>query len=210
MTITVFGATGLTGSYIVKMALWQNHTVRAFGRNVHLLVDEGERHENLHLYKGGVFDQKEVLKAIQKTDVVISAIGGAADEVDRTRSLGIKTIIGAMQEAGVKRIIGVGGQGILNSEEGKYIFEGDDFPKQYLAVSHEHLKAYEYLQESGLDWTFVCPPQILDMPVTATYQLNKDYPATGSGKINAGDLADFMLKEMTRNEYLGCRVGISN
>jgi uncharacterized protein len=210
MTITVFGATGLTGSYIVKMALWQGHTVRAFGRNVHELVDEKERHETLHLYKGGVFDQQDVRKAIDKTDVVISAIGGAAGEGDRTRSLGMKTIIGAMQQTGVRRIIGIGGLGILNAADGTYIFEGEDFPKQFLAVSREHLQAYQYLQESGLDWTFVCPPQILDVPVTTLYQVNKDHPASGNMKINAGDLADFMLKEMTANEYVGNRVGISN
>jgi uncharacterized protein len=210
MTITVFGATGLVGNYIVKMALWQNHTVRAFGRNIHELVAEGERHENLHLYKGGVFDQPDVRKAIDKSDVVLSAIGGAAGEGDKTRSLGMKTIINAMQETGVRRIIGIGGLGILNAVDGTYLFEGEDFPKQFLAVSREHLLAYQHLQESGLDWTFVCPPQIIDAPVTALYQLNKDHPAPGSMKINAGDLADFMLKEMTANGYVGNRVGISN
>jgi uncharacterized protein len=210
MTITIFGATGLTGSYIVKMALWQQRTVRAYGRNVHELIADQERHENLHLFKGGVFDQKEVRNAMEKTDVVISAIGGAADEGDRTRSLGIKTIIAGMKDTGVKRIIGVGGMGILNSEEGKYIFEGEDFPKQYLAVSREHFQAFQYLEASGLDWTFVCPPQIVDAPVTTSYQTNKNFPATGINKINAGDLADFMLKEIIRNEFLQCRVGISN
>jgi putative NADH-flavin reductase len=157
-----------------------------------------------------VFDQKEVRKAIERADVVMSAIGGASDEGDRTRSLGIKTMIAGMKDTGVKRIIGIGGMGILNSDDGKYIFEGDDFPKQYLAVSREHFQAFQYLEDSGLDWTFVCPPQILDAPVTTAYHTNKNFPAAGINKINAGDLADFMLKEMTGNEYLRCRVGISN
>lgn len=212
MTITVFGATGLTGKYILKLALWQEHTVRAFGRNVHELVEDSERHGNLQLYKGGVFDAKDVLKAIKGADAVISAIGGQGDETDRTRSLGMKTIIGAMKEAGVRRIIGIGGQGILNSEQegAQYIFEEEDFPKQYLAVSHEHFKAYEYLQDSELDWTFVCPPQIVDAPVTANYSVKKDYPASSAPRINAGDLAEFILKEINKNEFVGARVGISN
>lgn len=210
MTITVFGATGLTGRYIIKMALWQNHIVKAFGRNVHEMIGDEERHEKLQLYKGGVFDQKDVRNAIEGSDVVLSAIGGAADEGNRTRSLGMKTIIEGMEKTGVKRIIGIGGQGILDDEHGKYLFEDDDFPKQFVAVSQEHLKAYEYLKASGLDWTFLCPPNIMDAPVTAEYQLSRNIVPPGTGRINAGDIADFMLKEMTANEYLKTRVGISN
>ncbi|MBL7729489.1 MAG: NAD(P)H-binding protein [Dinghuibacter sp.] len=210
MIITIFGATGLTGSYLVKMALWKEHTVRAYGRNVHELVHDQERHEQLHLFKGGMFDQKEVRKAIEGADVVLSASGGTTDEGDRTRSLGMKTIIAAMQETGVQRIIGVGGAGILSNEDGSYIFEGEDVPKQYLSVSKEHFQAFQYLERSGLQWTFVCPPQILDTPVTAEYHLSKNVPPAGINKINAGDLASFMLNEMTGNNYLHCRVGISN
>jgi uncharacterized protein len=210
MTITVFGATGMAGRYIVKMALWQGHTVRAYGRNVHELISEEERHDNLHLYKGGLFDKADVAKAIKGSDAVLSVLGGAFDGADKTRSLGMKHIVEAMQETGVQRIIGLGGLGVLNAPDGGYILEGENFPPQYLAVSQEHLKAFEFLNASGLQWTFICPPGITDEPVTGLYQTAVNVPAAGKGQIAAGDIADCMLKEITTGQFIGCRVGISN
>jgi uncharacterized protein len=210
MIITIFGATGMVGRYLVKMALWQNHTVRAYGRNVHELLDDQERHPNLQLIKAGVFDKSDMDKAIKGADVVLSVLGGAFDGTDNTRSLGMKNIVEAMKKNGVKRVLGVGGLGVLNAADGKYIFEQEGFPQQYLPVTQEHFKAYEHLRDSGLDWTFVCPPDIHNEPTTGEYLLAADYPAGGQGKINAGDIADFMLKEMTAGNYVQKRVGMSN
>jgi len=41
MIITVFGATGQAGKRIVSMALAKGYTVRAFGRNIEGLIDQG-------------------------------------------------------------------------------------------------------------------------------------------------------------------------
>jgi putative NADH-flavin reductase len=75
----------------------------------------------------------------------------------------------------------------------------------------EHLQAYKSLQDSKLDWTFVCSPDIKDEVSTGNYTTNKDYPPKPNhNRIAAGDLAAFMLAAAEKNEYLKCRVGISN
>jgi uncharacterized protein len=209
MTIIVFGATGMVGKQLVQQALFNGHTVKAFGRNVFTELDMEA--ENLELIKGALFDEKEVYNAIKGCDAVLSALGGSADGTDKTRTLGIKNIITQMKKAGVKRIVAVGGLGVLNADENSLLIEQEDYPKQYLAVGLEHKKAYEYLNESGLDWTFVCCPDILNQPATGTFITNANYPpAPNNYKINAGDLAMFMLNELKKNEYVKERVGISN
>jgi hypothetical protein len=51
----------------------------------------------------------------------------------------------------------------------------------------------------------------LNAAATGSFNTNADYPPTPNHyKINAGDLALFMLKEMRQNEYVHHRVGISN
>ena len=80
-----------------------------------------------------------------------------------------------------------------------------------MPVGLEHKKAYEYLKESGLEWTFVCPPNIIDHDVTGSYITKANYaPEPNNNKIYAGDLAMFMLNELGKNEYVKERVGISN
>ncbi|HEX4958678.1 MAG TPA: NAD(P)H-binding protein [Lacibacter sp.] len=208
MKITVFGATGQVGVEIVKQALWRKHSVTAFGRNVYgLKIDD----EHLHVFKGALFDESEVQEAITGSDAVLSAIGGAFDGSDKARSLGLKNIIVQMEKVGVQRIIALGGMGILNADEQTLLIDTPGYPKEYLAVGNEHRKAYEYLAASGLQWTFVCSPDIINAGPTGNFITSKDYPpAPNKFCIHAGDLAQFMLTELEENDYVQARVGISS
>lgn len=209
MKLVIFGATGMVGKELVQQALFKNHHVKAFGRNV--FTTDYLQTEHLELVKGALFDEDEVFHAISGCDAVLSAIGGNADGSDKTRSLGIKNIIKQMQQAGVKRIVALGGLGILNAADAGLLIDQEDYPEKYKAVGLEHKKAYTMLEESGLDWTFVGSPDIIPAGATGSYVTNADYPPEANKyKINAGDLAMFMLNELEKNEYIQQRVGISN
>lgn len=209
MNIIVFGATGMVGKQLVQQALFKGDHVKAFGRNVY--TTDFLSNEHLQLVQGALFDEGEVYKAIQGCDAVLSALGGGFDGNDKTRSLGMKNIINQMKKAGVKRIISIGGMGVLNADEHSLLIDGDDYPPEYIPVGKEHQKAFELLKESGLDWTFVCPPDIINEGPTGAYNTAADYaPSPNNYKINAGDLAMCMLNELEKNEYVKHRVGISN
>ena len=215
MKLIIFGATGMVGKQLVQQALFNKHHVKAFGRNVYttdyLPTGSGGETENLELIQGALFDEGEVLHAIKGCDGVLSAIGGNMDGTDKTRTLGMKNIIKQMQKAGVKRIIAIGGLGVLNADENSLLVDGENYPPEYKAVGFEHKKAFELLKQSALDWTFVCPPNIINEGPTGSYVTKADYPPEKNNyKINAGDLAMFMLNELTKNEYINQRVGISN
>ena len=209
MKIIIFGATGMVGKELVKQGLYNGHEVKAYGRNV---FTEGlPEDKKLELIQGALFDESHVYKAIQGCDAVLSSLGGALDGSDKTRSLGMKNIVKQMEKAGVKRIVAIGGPGVLNAGENKLIMDEEDFPGQFLAVSQEHLKALEFLKASGLQWTFVCPPMITEAEPTGIFNTAADWPPTPNhSKISSGDLVLFMLKEMVQNEYVRHRVGISN
>ncbi|MEJ8844055.1 SDR family oxidoreductase [Lacibacter sp. H375] len=207
MQLIVFGATGQVGTQLVKQALWRGHSVKAYGRNVYEMDIEDEKLEKI---KGGLFDAGDILRALKGCDAVLSAIGGAFDGSDKARSLGMKTIVTQMQKAAIKRIVALGGLGILNFDEHSLIIDQKDYPEEYLPVGNEHRKAYEHLKDSPLDWTFVCSPDIINEGPTGNYITRKDYPPQPNlSRINAGDLAQFMLNELERNEFVKSRVGIS-
>jgi len=210
MKITVFGATGMVGKRIVAEALAKGSDVNAFGRNVNELIDKDKRDEHLTATKGYVFDESDVFKALQKADAVISVLGGAFDGTDKSRSLGMKNIIRQMEKAGVKRIVALGGMGVLNADADHYVMDTPAYPEEYKIVGQEHLLAYLFLQESSLDWTFVCPATILDLEGNRQYITHADYlPQPDFQEIAVGDLAHYMLSELTEKKYLRQRVGIS-
>lgn len=209
MNLIVFGATGMVGKQLVQQALFNGHHVKAFGRNVY--TTDFLQTEKLQLVQGALFDATEVYHAIKGCDAVLSAIGGGFDGTDKTRTLGMKNIITQMKKGGVKRIIAVGGMGVLNADDTTLLLDKKDYPPEYIPVGKEHQKAYELLNESGLDWTFVCPPDIKNQGPTGSYITAADYPPNPNNyHINAGDLAMMMLNELERNEYVKHRVGISN
>lgn len=209
MIVTIFGATGTVGKQLVQQALFKNYTVRAFGRNV--FTSGFAENDKLELLQGALFDEEQVYEAIKGSDAVLSVIGGSFDGTDKARSLGMKNIIAQMKKAGVKRIIGLGGQGVLNAPDDTYLVNGANYPPEYRPVGIEHLKAFEYLKESGLDWTFVCSPDIINEGPTGSFITKATYPPEpNKGHVNAGDIALFMLNELDKSEYLQQRAGISN
>lgn len=210
MIITIFGATGMVGKKLVKQALAQGHTVRAFGRNISNLIDKDLHDDHFVAIKGSVFDGADVSNAVTGADAVLSVLGGSIDGLDKTRSLGMKNIIAQMQKAGVKHIIALGGMGVLNATENGLLIDAPGYPEMYKAVGLEHLAAFKSLSASTLEWSFVCAPDILDLDATQQYITKADYPPTPNRfEINAGDIADCMLAELRNNSYVYHRIGIS-
>lgn len=206
MEVAIFGATGQVGRHLVNQALLKGYKVRAFGRNVHELNDNND---DLTLIKGGVFDDKDVFDALKGCDAVLSVLGGSFDGTDKTRSLGIKNIIAQMKRASVKRIIALGGMGVLDHPEGGLIIEQPEYPEEYIPVGREHQKAWEQLEASGLNWTFVCSPDIIDADPVGNFITSADhFPDGARTKINSGDIALFMLNELEVEAYPLQRVGI--
>ncbi len=209
MRIIIFGASGMVGIQLVKQALYNGLNVRAFGRNV--FTADLPKNDQLELIQGALFDQKQVYNAILGTDAVICSLGGDSTGSDMTRSLGMKNIIGQMQKAYVTRIIAVGEMSILNADKDRLIMDLPDFPAKVLPISREHLKAYQYLKTSQLDWTMVCPPEIIDSEPTGDFITSSDYvPIPDSNKISTADLAFFILSELNKNEFIKHKVGICN
>ncbi|MEO5890914.1 MAG: SDR family oxidoreductase [Ferruginibacter sp.] len=209
MQIIIFGATGLVGKELVKQALFNGHQVKAFGRNI--FTADLPSDDKLELVQGALFDEGQVYKAIKGCDAVLAAVGGDTTGADLSRSLGMKNIVSCMQKAGVKRIVTVGGIGILDADEETLLMDSPEFPAKLFPVSKEYLKAYEYLKASDLDWTIVCAPDITDSEATGHFITAGDHlPVPDSNRIIAGDLALFMLNELEKKEFTKHRVGISN
>ena len=208
--IIVFGAAGRTGKFIVQYALEAGHKVTAFVLHAsHLNVSQPQ----LEVIAGDVLNEHEKVKAaIKGKDVVISSLGTNQIDGDAVNLMSdaMKVFVAAMSEYGIKRVLAVGGLAVLQMNETIQLIDKPDYPAQYKNVGEGHNKVYKVLRQTNLDWTFVCCPNIIDGPRTGKYNVNKDYPAEGQFQIFTGDLADFIVKEMSENKFLATRVGIAN
>ena len=99
MKLSIFGATGGTGSEVIKQALEAGHQVTAFVRDTSRLPIQNE---NLSIITGDVFDADSVAQAVQGQDAVICALGAGSDLKKTTvRATGTKNIISGMESSGV-------------------------------------------------------------------------------------------------------------
>jgi putative NADH-flavin reductase len=210
MKIIVFGASGRTGRRVCRMALDHGHEVTAFIQESETL-DLNE--ENLLLVKGDIFNEAKVALNIQGKDAVISVIGEPTlDVTTHVRSVGMKVIVESMEAAGVDRLVAVAGAGILdqNGTAADMIMDDPNFPPAFLAVSREHLDAFNRLKSSDIKWTIVCPPPtLIEEGPTGHYRIavNK-HP--GGNHVTYGDMAKFIVTEVEKGKYTHNRIGITD
>ena len=208
MKLVIFGSTGSTGREVVKQALEEGHIVTAFARNPEKL---NLHHGNLHILQGDVMDSSSVEKAMVGQDAVVCVLGAGNNLTSTIRSQGTQQIIQAMEKSGVKRFICQSTLGAGDSWENlnffwKYIMFGFLLRKPFA----DHQKQETYVKESSLDWTIIRPGAFVEGTRTGNYR--HGFPGTDKTsklEISRGDVADFIIKQLTDNTYLGKTPGLS-
>lgn len=206
MRITVFGASGSVGRHVVEQALAAGHEVTAFTR------DSGNitvRHPRLEVTQGDATDLAAVQDAVAGRDAVVVALG--AGRQAGIREIGTRTVITAMEQAGVKRLICQSTMGAGDSRGNlnfvwKYLMFGMLLRKAYA----DHQRQEELVRKSTLDWTIVRPGAFTDGERTGEYRHGFDgQDRTTQMKISRADVADFLLRQLTDDGYRGRAVGLS-
>ncbi|MEL6842874.1 MAG: SDR family oxidoreductase [Bacteroidota bacterium] len=210
MKVLVIGATGRLGRELVNQALDAGHEVTAFARNINDFTSE---HPNLHLQQGDVLYPALIEAALQGHDAVLSVIGIRQFRGPITLlSTGIKNIISGMEKQGVNRLITITGAGILQENDWQIVMESLSFPPNLQNISLDHLRVWELLKISQLDWTIACPAFMHNIQKSeADYLVRADYyPQNAPNEASVQAVADFMIKEMAENKFLHKRVGIAS
>ncbi|HZA17485.1 MAG TPA: SDR family oxidoreductase [Pseudonocardiaceae bacterium] len=200
-TIAVFGATGKTGRLVVERALAAGHEVRALVRDPAKLTATGER---LTVVKGDVLDAAAVGETVRDAEVVLSLFGHVPGSPKTLQTDGTQLIVDAMHRHGVKRIISLSGGGLRDAQDRPKLsdhiirFLLKTMAGHVLADAEHHL---EVLQASGLDWTVVRAPRLLDTPATGSYRVGS-VGVEASTKISRADFADFILTQVDDRSYI--------
>ena len=187
--IAIIGATGRAGSQLLEEALRRGHTVTAIARNTDKLgVRPGVTPKQVDALDADALEQ-----AISGSDVVISAAHFA--------TLPASAVIGPVKQAGVKRLLVVGGAGSLLLPDGSRVIDSPGFPAEYKAEASAGAEFLETLrQEKQLDWTFLSPSALFDgTERTGKFRLGQDdLLVSGDGKssISFADFAIALIDEV--------------
>jgi putative NADH-flavin reductase len=204
--VVIFGATGRSGSAVVRRALERGHSVTAFVRN-----PDGMKtvHPKLRIITGDVLNPNSVEEAVRGQDAVVSCLGAGLK--GRIRSEGTRNIIQAMERTGVTRLISQSSLGVGDSRGNlnaywKYIMFGLLLRKAYA----DHGLQERYIRESPLDWTIVRPAALEDGEATGDYlhgfSADQEHLTL---TISTGDLGQFIVGELEEAAYVSEAPGLS-
>ena len=208
MQVIIFGATGSLGSYVVKEALAQGYSVKAFIRNADKL--KGMESHQLSIIQGDVFNLEDIQSAIKGTDAVLCCLGDGAKGTVRAK--GTQNIVKAMEHLGVTRLICQTTLGLGDSWHNlnffwKYIMFGFLLKKAF----NDHKLQEQYINESKLDFTIVRPSAFTNEPSTKKFKAGF---AAQTRKlrlnISRADVAYFMVEQINTERFIKKTISISN
>jgi putative NADH-flavin reductase len=152
MNVVVYGATGNSGSEIVKELVRRGHKVTGVARKVASL--EGQ--PGVTAKTDDLSNVDAIAAVIKGADVVVSAYQPPADNTDALIDVTGRQIE-AVKKAGVPRLIVVGGAGQLEVAPGVTLIKSGYLPAEYLPIAISHEKAAQVLKDSDINWTYIAP-----------------------------------------------------
>ncbi|MBG6214801.1 putative NADH-flavin reductase [Cryobacterium sp. CAN_C3] len=170
-------------------------------------------HPLLTIVRGDVLDAAAVDDVVAGSDVVLSLLGQVKGSPMTLLAESTRNIVAAMKQHGVRRIVTLSGGGLRADDR--------DHPKvpdkvillllkilsgHVLADAEAHLLV---LQSSGLDWTVVRGPRLMETPGTGAYRVGW-VGVNSSTQISRDDLADFILTQVEDRAFIHEMPFVSN
>ncbi len=199
MNIALIGATGFVGSAVLNELLERGHQVTVLARHPEKLAARG----GLTVVRADAQDVAQVAQAVQGQDAVLSAYnpGWGQSDIYEQYLRGTRAILAGTKQAGVRRLLVVGGAGSLYVAPGVQLVDTPEFPaewKQGALGARDALN--EIRKETSLDWSLLSPPILLQPGErTGQYRLGQDAPlmdGTQPGRISVADLAVALVDEL--------------
>ena len=206
MKVTLYGASGMIGSRILDELLSREHKVTAVVRHPSRIT-----RSDVAVRAGDVLDSSGVVETAEGADAVISAY---APPEDATRQLAdaTRSLLLALEQAGVRRFLMVGGAGNLEVAPGVPIVDTPHFPPQWISHGLAHKEALSVLRQADLDWTSLSPAALIQPGErTGKFRLSGNAFMTdneGQSCVSAQDFAIALVDELEQPRHLRQVLGV--
>lgn len=198
MKVIVFGASSGTGKQLIAHALRLGYEVTAFVRDASKLEPA---QAGVKVAIGDALNPSDVEAAVKGHDAVLSALGPKGKPAVMAAE-STKNIIAAMEMHNVKRLVVVTVAGIPVPQDRRGFNLVSALIKLLLKdVFTDRENQLAVLEASKVDWVAVRVPRLTDDPPTGSVHAFFGNPSP-TMKISRADLADFMLKQLTDDQWL--------
>ena len=203
MKITIIGGSKGTGAHVGAAALQAGDEVTVLSRS-------GDVPGVVRSVVGSATNSAAVGKAIAGADAVVVTVGGAKG-VENQRATVTRTVIAAMKEAGVRRLIVQSSLGAGDSASQLPAPLNLITPIVLAKPLADHNEQEAAVEKSGLDWTIVRPSGLSDKPASGEVKaLEADQDGKLGGSISRADLAAYMLAAVTDQSTFRKAIGVSS
>lgn len=204
--VVLIGASGFVGTAILNELLNRGHKVTAIVRDAKKMTVSNP---NLTIVEANVTDTDALKEAGKGKDAVISAYnpGWKDPHIYEDTLKNYPLIVESAKQAGVKRLLIVGGAGTLFYAPGKMVMDADDVPAQLLpgikSLGEFYLNTLR--KEKDIDWIFLSPAaNMTPGKRTAKFRIGKDdlvVDANGDSNISVEDFAVAMVDELEQEKH---------
>ncbi|MEU3404326.1 SDR family oxidoreductase [Streptomyces sp. NPDC006670] len=215
MKITVFGATGGVGREVVRQALAAGHEVTAVVRDPARLEVPAQERLRVAVVKD-LTDDSALVPVLAGQDAVVSALGAAGNKQARLAPVtgpALRSVVAAMERAGVGRLTAVSAAPLGPDAEGDGVLlrkVGYPLLKWALRDLYADLAVMEAaIAASGLRWTVIRPPRLLNRPGTGHYRRALDANVPAGRVIARADVATALLDTLSDPSTAGHAVGVA-
>lgn len=202
MRLAIIGASGRTGRHVAALALERGHQVSVLVRDPARLPPELTG--RVRVVVGDATDPSALQELVDGAAAVVSALGPTRKEPDlHTRTA--QTLIPILTRSGPRRFVGISGAGIDVPGDRKAV--RDVIISKLIqvlggAVVKDKPLEYQAWAASGLDWTLVRPPRLVDRAPGQTLE-HDAHRSTASTMITRPDLARFLVEVVEQDLYVG-------
>lgn len=194
----------MIGSRVLKELVSRGHKVTAVVRDLSRVASE----PGVIAVKGDVNDVSALERALRGADGVVSAYAPPQGHEEQV-SESTRALVQAAKQAGVRRVIIVGGAASLFVAPGVTLLESGHIPKEWLPIATAHRDLLEQLRTTdlaaGMDWTYLSPAAFIQPGErTGKFRLGKDdllKDAEGQSRISAEDYAIALVDELERPQH---------
>jgi putative NADH-flavin reductase len=199
--VALYGATGKSGSRILKELVSRGHHVTAIVRNPAKLPQTGP---GVLVKQDDLSDPKKIAAAIDGADAAVSAYAPPQDDPDEIVGV-TQRQVEALNHGSNARLIVVGGAGVLNVAPGVTLVDSGYVPEAYLPIAKAHIKALGVLKASTIDWTYLAPAvYFIPGERTGKFRLGKDELIANErqeSRISMEDYAIALVDELERPKH---------
>ena len=212
MKLVVLGAAGRTGRLVVAQALARSDEVVAYVRDPHGIA----ANPGLMVAVGQLGDALALKAAINGTDAVLVCLGTRGKRMAKSVDLmqqSVSSIITAMQEARVPRLVLVSAYGVGDTAHTAGLIARIVYKTVVSAIYRDKERSEALLPGSGLKWTCLYPVILTDGPVADAVEvrpMTQVHKVAGLPKVSRADVARVILDAARDDRTIGQKLVVSS